>query len=320
MLTDAEKDALARRILTRVLRDFGARLPPNLFKAIKSENGEHVAIFADTSLKGDGSFACQYMPIDPTKKIVKHCEHIYDDFIAQNEVHPTFEEFRNLAVELMAECAVLHVIASFSQRLRDLLEDVVEDSYAIASGFLAACLASYLIETDQGRFSVDMKAQVESAIKRAADKKRTLIREHITVIPHVRPERGRGGSQPKHQWTDTDYECLAQKYDELKVVWIDAKRIAKDAQKAKSPKRNQGWQAEVLRAYPDLPNDLLARFAHLRSDDAKPSDLAIIHALRECGVKEPYTPRELREKIRAWKLKNEQSNSAKTPENAEPQN
>lgn len=310
MFTNTEVDALARRILTQVLKDFGAQLPSNLFQVIEAENGEQVAIYADTSLEDNGSFACQYMPIDPSKKILRYCERLYDEFVANNDVHPSFETIRDAAIEAMADCAVLHLVASFPQRLRDLLEDVVEDSYAIANGFMAASLVRYASATGQGQFSVDMKPQVEKAIKRAADRKRALIRQHVSAIPHVRPERGRGGSQPKHRWTDTDYECLTQKYDELKVVWIDAKRIAKDAQKAKSPRRNQGWRAEVLRAYPDLPEDLLDRFVHLRADDAKPSDIAIIHALRECGVKELYTPRELREKIRAWKLKKQHSDSA----------
>jgi hypothetical protein len=304
MFTDAEIDALARDILTHVLKDFGAQLPSNLFQVFQADNGEEVAIYADTSLEGDGSYACQYMPIDPSKKIVKYCELVYDDFIAQNEVHPTFEEFRNIAIKCMADCAILHLVASFPQRLRDLLEDVVEDSYAIASGFLAASLVRYFRTTGQGQFSVDMKLQVEKAIKRAADRKRALIRQHVSAIPYVRPERGRGGSKPKHQWTDTELACLTQQYRELQIVWVDAKRIARDAQKARSPKRNKEWRAEVLRAYPALPGDLLDRFAHLRSDDAKPSDIALIHAAKECGIKEQYTTRELREKMRAWKLKN----------------
>lgn len=297
MFTDAEIDALARDILTRVLKDFGDQLPPNLFQVIQAENGEQVAIYADTSLGGDGSFAFQYMPIDPAKKILKHCERVYDDFLANSEAHPTFEEIRDRAIEAMADCAVLHLIASFPQRLSDLLEDVVEDSYTIGSGIMAGSIARYLTTTGQGQFTVDPKPQIEKAIKRVADKKRALIREHLRAIPNISPERGRGGSKPKHRWTDTEYACLTQKYQELQTVWIDAKRIARDAQRARSPKRNQGWRAEVLRAYPDLPEDLLDRFTHLRADDAKPSDIALIHALRMCGVKETYTPRELREKI-----------------------
>ena len=180
MFTDAEINALARDILTRILKDFGAHQPSNLFQVFQAENGEQIALYADTSLEGDGSFACQYMAIDPSKKIVKYCERVYDNFIAQNEVHPTFEEFRDIAIRTMADCAVLHLVASFSQRLRDLLEDVVEDSYAIADGFLAASLVRYFRTTGQGEFSVDMKLQVERAIKRAADRKRALVREHVS--------------------------------------------------------------------------------------------------------------------------------------------
>ena len=117
MFTDAEIDALARRILTRVLKDFGAHLPSNLFQVVQAENGEQVAIYADTSLEDNGSFACQYMPIDPSKKILRYCEQLYDEFVADNDVHPSFEKIRDTAIEVMADCAVLHLVASFPQRL-----------------------------------------------------------------------------------------------------------------------------------------------------------------------------------------------------------
>ena len=192
MFTDAEIDALARDILTRVLKDFGDQLPPNVFQVIQAENGEQVAIYADTSLSGDGSFACQYMPIDPAKKILKHCERVYDNFIANNEVHPSFEKIRDTAIEAMADCAVLHLIASFPQRLRDLLEDVVEDSYVIGDGVMAASLAKYLTKYETRQFRADARPEIQRAVRRAADKRKALLREHLKAMPEVIAERGRG--------------------------------------------------------------------------------------------------------------------------------
>jgi hypothetical protein len=156
------------------------------------------------------------------------------------------------------------------------------------------------------------RPEIEKAVERAAGKRRELLREYVKLMPNILAERKRGGSRAKHHWTHTQLAGLARKYDELKVIWLDAKRIAKDARRARSPKRNQQLREEVLRAYPDLPQDLLERFAHLRADDAKPSDIALLHAQRESGVTDPYTPRELRKKIRAWRLKEQQSVSAKT--------
>ena len=107
-----------------------------------------------------------------------------------------------------------------------------------------------------------------------------------------------GKRNVKHDWTPEELESLAKNYQELQPIWREAKRIARAAQKSPEASRRNNWRAEVLRAYPDLPTDLLGRFQHLRADDAKPSDIALIHAKIKCGVMETYTARELSDKIR----------------------
>lgn len=125
--------------------------------------------------------------------------------------------------------------------------------------------------------------------------------EYLKPILGVAPPGG--ARNVKHAWTDEDRVCLATKYEELQPIWIEAKRIAKDAQKSKERTRKKEWREEVLRAYPHLPTDLLERFSNPRADDAKPADIAVIHAKRECGITDKYSPRHLRDQIRAWKLK-----------------
>ena len=107
----------------------------------------------------------------------------------------------------------------------------------------------------------------------------------------------RGGSDPKHYWTDEQRDCLTRLYTQLKPVWIEAKRIAVNAQRSKDRQQKRDWRLEVLRAYPKIPKDLLERFAHPRADDAKPSDIAIIQAKMECGVSYDYSSRQLRKEL-----------------------
>jgi hypothetical protein len=108
----------------------------------------------------------------------------------------------------------------------------------------------------------------------------------------------RGGSEPRHDWNDQERACLKACYAVLKPMWLEAKKIAKSAQKSKENTRRTNWREEVLRAYPGLPRDLLERFASPRASDAKPSDLAIIHAKTVCGISAEYSPRRLRAEIK----------------------
>jgi hypothetical protein len=135
--------------------------------------------------------------------------------------------------------------------------------------------------------------------------------ERLKTIVGLRTTQG-GARNVKHDWTPDELECLAKNYQELQPIWREAKQIARAAQKSPVASRRNNWQAEVLRAYPDLPNDLLNHFKHVRADDAKPSDIALIHAKTKCGVIETYTPRELSDKIRSWNLKKTNRNSSKS--------
>jgi len=139
--------------------------------------------------------------------------------------------------------------------------------------------------------------------------------EQIKTIVGLQSTHG-GARNIKHDWTPDELDRLAQNYEELGPIWREAKQIVRAAKKSLVASRRANWRAEVLRAYPDLPSDLLDRYQHLQADDAKPSDIALIHAKIKCGVMETYSPRELSEKIRehaeAQKKSRSSSKSTKT--------
>jgi hypothetical protein len=295
-----------------------------VFTFQKTTHAEHIVVY-DASDPRYGDFRLAYIPLDAVKRIISECEKILAGFTVAAPDGSVFRASeapikRRLAIiEQMADVATLHLLVSFRQRLCETVEDAVDDSLLIGRSLLVATAVQGIKEKESSGVMADARPEIEKAVERTAVRRRNLLREYVKLMPNILAERKRGGSRAKHNWTDTQFADLAGKYDELKVIWLDAKRIAKDAQRARSPKRNQQWREEVLRAYPELPPDLLDRFAHLRADDAKPSDIALLHAQRECGVTAPYTARELRDKIRSWKLKQPQSGSAETRDNAEPE-
>lgn len=117
------------------------------------------------------------------------------------------------------------------------------------------------------------------------------------------PTSSQGGARNiKHNWTEEDCACLAEKYQELRPVWLDAKEIARESQKSRIRNRKKEWRNEVLRVYPTLPPDLLEHFSVMRGS-TKPSDLALIHASRLCNIAPGLSAKRLREKIKEWKIK-----------------
>jgi hypothetical protein len=126
----------------------------------------------------------------------------------------------------------------------------------------------------------EMQRELPNA-KKLLDMSRESLTQMKEAVDHYRKEfekqlRGdrdrRGGSVAKHDWTDQELETLAKKYDDLKPIWLEAKRIAKSAQKSNERSRRIGWRNEVLGVYPHLPIELLDRFSNPRADDAKPSN------------------------------------------------
>jgi hypothetical protein len=125
--------------------------------------------------------------------------------------------------------------------------------------------------------------------------------EHFKAMTGITSSWG-GARNVKHEWTDSDRECLARKYEELQPAWTDAKVIAKEALKSRIRNRKVEWRKEVLRTYPNLPTDLLDSFGTPRGG-TKPSDNAIIHASRECHITPGISARRLKAVVTEWNVK-----------------
>lgn len=307
MLTEAETDAIASKLLSKVLQDLSEHLPPNLFQPYRLENGEPVAIYSDASVIGHGAFACQYMPYKAAKKIVAQCDQMYAELLTtmDKKSRSNLEEHYAVGIESMADMAILHLIASFSDRLRDTIDDAVEDSYVIGATLAIASVIKHIRTADNRPVKGDIKTHIDKAVRRAADKRRLLLTQHINAFPNMMVGRGRGGARNvKHIWNDQDRACLANKYTELQPIWIEAKRIARVAQNSAEITRKKDWRNEVSGVYPNLPKDLLEKFATLKGDDSKPSDIALAHAARLCLPPNVQLsiPR-LRAELRTWKNK-----------------
>jgi hypothetical protein len=123
-----------------------------------------------------------------------------------------------------------------------------------------------------------------------------------TALRKKRMGLKRGGSK-----TDYDLTSLGSHYEKMLPVWKDAKAIWKK-------NRERNWQAFIQSEYRDLqlPVDLIARLSgspsHLSDDiktklsekggSASPSDIALEHAARLCGVSDyHYTLRHLRDAL-----------------------
>lgn len=109
-----------------------------------------------------------------------------------------------------------------------------------------------------------------------------------------------GARNIKHRWTDKQRQCLADNYGRLKPIWLEAKRIARDAQGAKESSRRLRWAEAVSATYPELDTDLIARLAP-DSSDARPADIALTHATRICIPGKTFSTRKLREEIKKVK-------------------
>jgi len=137
---------------------------------------------------------------------------------------------------------------------------------------------------------------------RAKEIKDTLFQQEWELLKMFTGVTQGGARNIKHLWTDKERSCLANHFERLKPIWAEAKRISKEARKSKESTGRRQWREEILRAYPELPKDLIERLSVPRSDEAKPIDIAITHAARLC-ISATYSPRRLKDEIKEWKFK-----------------
>jgi hypothetical protein len=208
------------------------------------------------------------------------------------------EQLKELYSKILREFARREIKGSLEQAARRMSDNF---PHAIAEIFKKLTQATHFAGANILRERLGVPEQ-----KYSAQEIRTVLfqqeRESWERYKRIVGATSGGAHNVKHKWTPDQRSCLAHTYAKLLPIWTEAKRIARQAQKAREPTRSQEWRKEVLRAYPDLPGDLLETFVTLRGG-AKPSDNAAIHAGRECGIPVEYSPRQLRDVIKAWKLK-----------------
>lgn len=221
------------------------------------------------------------------KEVTAERELAFDDERAGTLENKLVRDVESYVIKKSIEAAKNKVSENFTDSVVAFWERLLN-----LASFAGANALRDLINTPEEKYSAKF---IETTLRQLdRERLRALIGEPIT----------RGGARNvKHLWTDEERAQLAAKYEEFQPVWIEAKRIARAAQKSRERTRKQEWRAEVLRAYPNLPHDLLERYSNPKADDAKPADLAVIHAKRECGITEEYSPRHLRDQIKAWRLK-----------------
>src|SRR5437660_1256964 len=81
-MTDAEIDALARRLLTDAVQTILSWDAKFFHEIYELDGGELVPVYGAESQEGYGAFLCEYMPLATIKKLIKDCEEIFDDFVA----------------------------------------------------------------------------------------------------------------------------------------------------------------------------------------------------------------------------------------------
>src|SRR5205823_3075448 len=130
---DAELDTLAKEILTFVVARL-LSLDNDLLddEVLATDDGELIVRYSGQVAGGYGEFICQYMSLEPIKKILIECERIFDD--APEIAPPTkpLEYARLGTIQKMGEIAATHLLGSFRSRIGETLREAVEDCSLIA--------------------------------------------------------------------------------------------------------------------------------------------------------------------------------------------
>jgi hypothetical protein len=314
-MTDAEIDSLAREVLVEAI-GYVKMMAPLAVQVVTTNTSEPCLEFVGISKQGYGSFRCIYRPLQPIKQLIAESAHIFDNFeitltdkktgeVSIKAVNEYIPEHRDIAIEFMGKCAALLLVGSFYPRMGELFQDEFEDHKMMARAILAEWMVTCFESDEFIHNKTDMRAAIDLAVARVADRRRDSLRQRLTGLPNIVAQKGRGGAHNvKHVWNDNDRECLASKYAELQPIWIEAKKIARIAQNSTETTRKREWRKEVLAVYTNLPPDLLERFTTLRADDAKPSDIAVLHAGRLCLPRNvELSIVRLRKELTAWKNK-----------------
>lgn len=204
-MTDAELDTLAKEILTFVVARLLSLDNDLLDAEVRAmADGELVVSYSGQHAEGYGGFICQFISLEPIKKILIECERAFNDSPKIEPPAKSDDSARLASIQKMAEIATTHLLGSFRTRIGHMLVEAVEDCNLIAKSALSGVIAGHFTET------ADIRLDIESAADRVAERKRIWLRKHVSSLPNTLSERGRGRI-PK---SDAEREQDRAEYDE----------------------------------------------------------------------------------------------------------
>lgn len=261
--------------------------PTGVAVILKGKTVFQVFYYPENYYEGRLKIKRSYQNAPPTEElmnrirsiITKHGGQVKDEDIVKASIEATKQIF---------EAETIRISNEISDRLPDMVSLLVNAVIKIIEISIHNSFSESTGQFDKVKKLEDIEKILEPYWRHIKDK-------HLGIT--------QGGARNfKHIWTPEDLVCLKTNFDRLKPIWTEAKRIAVQAQKSKESTRSHRWREEVKRAYPELPDDLIERFATPRSDEAKPSDIALINAARLC-LPVTYTTRRLRSELKKLNFK-----------------
>jgi hypothetical protein len=200
------------------------------------------------------------------------------------------------------------ILASYIHRALSLTDSKFGAWISLATREFVLRVHAHIRHTHEYDFGIPRVAvEYAKRIQRSCDEERNRI---LALPAPISPK----GSGP---WTGGILRVLAARYDQQLVRWNNAAAFFKKVEDS------QHWRTHIGVEFPDLPDDLIERFAYpdvdkvyaaadnpLLDDESRarvikrcekawqPSELAVEHAARLCGIEpDRFTPRWLFGKV-----------------------
>jgi hypothetical protein len=183
-MNDEEKDALARRLIAKIVADERERADGRafVFKTVLDEStGETGIIYSGTGPSGQGAFSCAYWPLDAVRRIIAECEQLLDGFeiklvTRKGESSRTLQMDRDhcaerldIAIEFIAESAARTLLLRMGKKIAGALDEVLRDTNFMAQAITSILAIGRLGETlDQADFieEIEHEVQITAAVRR----------------------------------------------------------------------------------------------------------------------------------------------------------
>lgn len=202
MLTDAEVDSLALRILNRALKEIHLLAPLHSLITASETGAPCIELFG-TSKEGLGGLRLLYSPLEPIKLLIRESENLFDTFAldlidkntgntSQVNLNDYIPQHKNRAIEFVSEYASLLLVGSLFPRMSELIRDEFADHQMFAKAILAEWLVTCFESDEHFHGKTDMRADLDHAVTTMAEVKRNSLRERLRGLPNIVAQRGRG--------------------------------------------------------------------------------------------------------------------------------